>query len=187
MVTLYIDADACPVKDEVYKVALRYQAPVFVVSNSWIRTPALKLITQIVVDQGPDVADDWIAERADPNAIVITADIPLADRVLKAGGQAIHPAGRVFTADNIGAALGSRMVGEHLRSMGEITGGPKAFTPADRSKFLQALDAAVVRAKRRLPQSSLHRAPSRGRGTQNAFSPVIARPRISACTSWAPS
>ena len=151
MVTLYIDADACPVKDEVYKVAVRYQLPVFVVSNSWIRTPALKLISQVVVDQGPDVADDWIAERADPAAIVITADIPLADRVLKAGGQAIHPTGRVFTADNIGAALSSRSVGEHLRSMGEITGGPKPFTPADRSKFLQALDAAVVRAKRNSP------------------------------------
>jgi len=149
MVTLYIDADACPVKDEIYKVATRYQLPVFVVSNSWIRVPTLKLITQIVVDQGPDIADDWIAERAGPADVVITADIPLADRVLKAGGQAIHPTGRVFSADNIGAALASRSVGEHLRSMGEITGGPKAFTPADRSKFLQALDAAVVRARRR--------------------------------------
>jgi uncharacterized protein YaiI (UPF0178 family) len=149
MTTLYIDADACPVKDEVYKVAARYQLPVFVVSNSWIRTPALKLITQIVVDEGPDVADDWIAERAGPPDIVITADIPLADRVLKAGGQAIHPTGRVFTPDNIGAGLASRAIGEHLRSMGEITGGPKPFTGADRSKFLQARDAAVVRAKRR--------------------------------------
>ena len=150
MVTLYIDADACPVKDEVYKVAVRYRLPVFVVSNSWIRTPALKLITQVVVDQGPDIADDWIAERADAGAIVITADIPLADRALKAGGQAIHPTGRIFTVDNIGAALSSRAVGEHLRSMGEITGGPKAFTPADRSKFLRSLDAAVTRARRAL-------------------------------------
>ena len=148
MVTLYIDADACPVKDEVYKVAARYRLPVFVVSNTWIRTPALKLISQVVVDQGPDVADDWIAERADAVAIVVTADIPLADRVLKAGGQAIHPTGRLFTADNIGAGLASRAVGEHLRSMGEITGGPKPFVPADRSRFLQSLDAAVVRAKR---------------------------------------
>ena len=149
MVTLYIDADACPVKDEVYKVAMRYKAPVYVVSNSWIRTPPIALVTPIVVDQGPDIADDWIAERADPAAIVITADIPLADRVLKAGGQAIHPTGRVFSPDNIGAALASRSVGEHLRSMGEITGGPRPFASADRSKFLQALDAAVVRAKRR--------------------------------------
>ena len=151
MVTLYIDAAACPVKDEVYKVATRYQLPVFVVSNSWIRTPALKLITRIVVDQGPDVADDWIAERADAAAVVITADIPLAERVLKAGGQAIHPTGRIFTAGNIGAALISRGIGEHLRSMGEITGGPKPFAPTDRSKFLQALDAAVMRAKRLSP------------------------------------
>jgi len=149
MVTLYIDADACPVKDEVYKVAVRYQLPVFVVSNSWIRTPELKLVTSIVVDAGPDVADDWIAERADAAAIVITADVPLADRVLKAGGQAIHPTGRAFTTDNIGAALASRGVGEHLRSMGEITGGPKPFQAADRSKFLQSLDAAVTKARRR--------------------------------------
>ena len=147
--TLYIDADACPVKDEVYKVAVRYKAPVYVVSNSWIRTPPITLVTPIVVEAGPDVADDWIAERADAASVVVTADVPLADRVLKAGGQAIHPTGRVFTADNIGAALASRGIGEHLRSMGEITGGPKPFVPADRSRFLQALDAAVVRAQRR--------------------------------------
>ncbi|HEY2708950.1 MAG TPA: YaiI/YqxD family protein [Caulobacteraceae bacterium] len=149
MTTLYIDADACPVKDEIYKVATRYALPVFVVSNSWIRTPPIKLISSVVVDEGPDVADDWIAERAGPADVVITADIPLADRVLKAGGQAIHPTGRIFTADNIGAALASRSVSEHLRSMGEITGGPKPFQAADRSKFLQSLDAAVVRAQRR--------------------------------------
>ena len=148
MTVLYVDADACPVKDEIYRVAARYGRPVFVVCNSWIRTPASADIRLIVVEQGPDVADDWIAERADPAAIVITADIPLADRVLKAGGQAIHPTGRVFTADNIGAALASRGIGEHLRSMGEITGGPKPFTGADRSKFLQALDIAVVRARK---------------------------------------
>jgi uncharacterized protein YaiI (UPF0178 family) len=147
--TLYIDADACPVKDEVYKVATRCRLPVFVVSNSWIRTPDLKLVTMVVVVAGPDIADDWIAERAGPADIVVTADIPLADRVLKAGGQAIHPTGRLFTVDNIGAGLASRAIGEHLRSMGEITGGPKPFTSADRSKFLQALDAAVVRALRR--------------------------------------
>ena len=148
MTALYIDADACPVKDEVYRVADRYRLAVFVVSNSWIRTPRHERITQIVVDDGPDVADDWIAERAGPGDIVITADIPLADRALKAGAQAIHPAGRAFTTDNIGAALASRGIGEHLRSMGEITGGPKPFVPADRSRFLQALDAAVVRARR---------------------------------------
>jgi len=148
MTTLYIDADACPVKDEVYRVADRYRLPVFVVSNSWIRTPRDARITSVVVEDGPDVADDWIAERAGPGDVVITADIPLAERALKAGVQAIHPAGRVFTTDSIGAALASRSVGEHLRSMGEITGGPKPFVAADRSRFLQALDAAVVKARK---------------------------------------
>ena len=148
MTVLYIDADACPVKDEAYRVAARYGLEVFVVSNSWIRTPPDPRIHPVVVEDGPDVADDWIAERAAKGDIVITADIPLAGRALNAGAQALHPAGRPFTADNIGGALASRAVGEHLRSMGEITGGPAPFTPADRSKFLQALDTAVVKARR---------------------------------------
>jgi uncharacterized protein len=148
MTILYIDADACPVKDEVYRVAQRYAAPVFVVCNSWIRTPAHAQIRLVVVDEGPDVADDWIAARAGPGDIVITADIPLAQRALWAGAQALHPAGRPFTVDNIGAALASRAVGEHLRSTGETTRGPPPFTTADRSKFLQALDAAMVKARR---------------------------------------
>jgi uncharacterized protein YaiI (UPF0178 family) len=146
--SLYIDADACPVKDEVYRVADRYRLAVFVVSNSWIRTPKGERVTSVVVEDGPDVADDWIAERAGKGDIVVTADIPLADRALKAGAQAIHPTGRVFSTDSIGAALASRGIGEHLRSMGEITGGPKPFAPADRSRFLQALDAAVVKARK---------------------------------------
>jgi uncharacterized protein YaiI (UPF0178 family) len=148
MTTLYIDADACPVKDEVYRVADRYGLTVFVVCNSWIRTPANPRIKLIVVDEGPDVADDWIAERAGPGDVVITADIPLAERALAARAQALHPAGRPFTSDNIGGALASRAIGEHLRSMGEITGGPRAFAPADRSRFLQSLDGAVVKARR---------------------------------------
>jgi uncharacterized protein len=151
MTSLYIDADACPVKDEVYRVAQRYGLAVFVVSNSWIRTPPHPRITSVVVDDGPDVADDWIAERAGAGDVVITADIPLADRALKAGAQALHPTGRAFTADSIGAALASRSIGEHLRSVGEVTRGPKPFAPADRSRFLQALDAAVVKARRRPP------------------------------------
>jgi uncharacterized protein YaiI (UPF0178 family) len=145
---LYIDADACPVKVEAYKVAERYALSVFVVSNSWIRIPKDPRLNSVVVDAGPDIADDWIAERAGPGDIVITADIPLAERALKAGAQAVHPNGRAFTPDSIGAALASRGVGEHLRSIGEITGGPKPFAPADRSRFLQALDTAVVRARR---------------------------------------
>ncbi len=152
MTTIYIDADACPVKDETYKVAARNGLKTYVVSNSWIRVPATPAIEQIVVDAGPDVADDWIAERAGPGDVVVTNDIPLADRVLKAGGAAIAPNGRVFTSDMIGSALASRSIGEHLRSMGEVTSGPKAFGPQDRSKFLQALDQAVVKARRVVPR-----------------------------------
>jgi uncharacterized protein YaiI (UPF0178 family) len=148
MTAIYIDADACPVKDEVYRVATRYGLAVFVVCNSWIRTPADPRVTLALVDEGPDVADDWIAERAGAGDIVITADIPLAQRTLDRGAQALHPNGRLFTRDNIGGALASRAIGEHLRSMGEMTSGPRAFSPADRSRFLQSLDAAVIRARR---------------------------------------
>ena len=152
MTTIYIDADACPVKGETYKFAARNSLKTYVVSNSWIRVPATPAIEQIVVDAGPDVADDWIAERAGPGDVVVTNDIPLADRVLKAGGQAIAPNGRVFTNDMIGSALASRSIGEHLRSMGEVTKGPAAFANADRSRFLQALDQLVVKAKRAVPR-----------------------------------
>jgi uncharacterized protein YaiI (UPF0178 family) len=148
MTEIYVDADACPVKEEVYRVARRYALKVHVVSNSWTRTPPEPLIAAVVVEEGPDVADGWIAERAGRGDIVVTADIPLADRALKAGAQALHPNGKPFTGDNIGSSLASRAVGEHLRSMGEITGGPRPFAAADRSRFLQALDAAVVRARR---------------------------------------
>lgn len=145
---LFIDADACPVKDECYRVAERCGLRVFVVSNGWINTRRAAFIEQVVVDAGPDVADDWIAERAGRGDIVVTSDIPLADRVLKAGGQAIKPNGQAFTADSIGSALAGRMVGEHLRSMGVATSGPQPFGPKDRSAFLQALDRAVVVARR---------------------------------------
>jgi uncharacterized protein YaiI (UPF0178 family) len=146
---IFIDADACPVKDETYRVAQRYGLQTVVVSNSFIQIPRSTLIQRIIVDAGPDVADDWIAGECRPGDIVVTNDIPLADRVLKAGGAAIAPNGRAFTADSIGAALASRAIGEHIRSMGERTGGPGPFAAADRSKFLQALDEAVNRAKRR--------------------------------------
>lgn len=145
---LFIDADACPVKEECYRVAERCGLQVFVVSNGWINTRRAAFIEQVVVDAGPDVADDWIAERAGKGDIVVTSDIPLADRVLKAGGQAIKPNGQAFTADSIGSALAGRMVGEHLRSMGVATSGPPPFGPKDRSAFLQALDRAVVVARR---------------------------------------
>ncbi len=152
MTIVYVDGDACPVKEEVYRVAGRYGLPVRVVCNSWIRTPPRSTVTLVVVEPGPDVADDWIAERAGAGDLVITADTPLASRALAAGAQALHPAGRPFTSDNIGAALASRGIGEHLRSMGETTGGPRPFAPADRSRFLQALDAAVVKARRSAPR-----------------------------------
>lgn len=152
MTTLFIDADACPVKEEVYRVARRYGLKVFVVSNGWMQVPRGEpLIEQVVVDAGPDVADDWIAERASPGDVVITADIPLADRCLKAGAQALKANGQPFTPDSIGSALAGRMVGEHLRSMGVATSGPPPFGPADRSRFLQALDQAVVKARRARP------------------------------------
>src|SRR5438045_672255 len=133
---IFIDADACPVKDEVYKVAQRYGLATIVVSNSFIAIPKSPLVERMIVDAGPDVADDWIAERCAPGDIVVTNDIPLADRVLKAGGAPIAPNGRVFTVDSIGAALASRAIGEHIRSTGEITGGPRAFAAPDRSRFL---------------------------------------------------
>ena len=151
MTTLFIDADACPVKDEAYKVARRYALPVKVVANAFLIVPAEPLIERVIVEAGPDIADDWIAERAGPGDVVVTADIPLASRCLKNGAQAIGPGGRAFTPDSIGAALAGREVGEHLRSMGVVTSGPKPFAAADRSRFLQALDEAVNRA-RRLPR-----------------------------------
>ena len=145
---LYIDADACPVKEEVYRVGRRYGLKVFVVSNAWINVPREPLIEQVVVDAGPDVADDWIAERAVTGDIVITADIPLADRCLKSGAQALKSNGQPFTTDSIGSALAQRAIGEHLRSMGEVTRGPPPFQSTDRSRFLSALDEAVNRARR---------------------------------------
>lgn len=145
---IFVDADACPVKEEIYRVARRCGVRVHVVSNGWMMVPREPLIEQVVVDAGPDIADDWIAERAGPGDIVVTADIPLADRVLKAGAQALNAKGVPFTPDSIGSALAGRAIGEHLRSMGEVTRGPAPFSAQDRSKFLQALDAAVHRAKK---------------------------------------
>jgi len=142
---IFIDADACPVKEEVYKVARRTGCLVHVVSNAFIRVPPDVKLT--VVEAGPDVADDWITERVQPGDIVITNDIPLASRVMKAGASALGANGKPFTASSIGAALAQRDLMEHLRSFGEITGGPKPFTQADRSRFLSALDAAVQKAK----------------------------------------
>jgi uncharacterized protein YaiI (UPF0178 family) len=148
--TIYIDADACPVKEETYKVAARYGLKTFVVANSFLMVPASPLIERVIVDAGPDVADAWIAERCGPRDIVITNDIPLADLCLKAGAQVLRPNGQPFTADSIGSALAQRAIMEHIRSTGEITGGPRPFDRSDRSRFLQALDQAVQTIRRRL-------------------------------------
>ncbi len=146
--TLYVDADACPVKEEVYRVARRYGLKVYVVANAYIAVPKEPLVERVVVEAGADVADDWIAERCGPGDIVVTSDIPLASRCLKAQAQALRPTGKSFDEASIGMALASREVAEHLRSFGAMTSGPPPFAPADRSRFLQALDAAVIRAKR---------------------------------------
>ncbi len=152
-VAIYVDADACPVKQEVYRVGERHALKgvalkVFVVSNSPIAVPRNELIERVVVGAGMDEADNWIAERAGRGDIVITADVPLASRCVKAGATVIAPNGRPFTADSIGMTLATRNLMDSLRSAGEITGGPKPFAPRDRSSFLAALDQAIVRLKR---------------------------------------
>ena len=147
--TIFIDADACPVKDEVYKVAQRYGLKTVVVSNAFMQIPASPLISRMIVDAGPDAADDWIADQAVEGDVVITNDIPLADRVLKVGGYPLSAQGRPFTPDSIGAALAQRALMEHLRSTGEMTGGPRPFDRNDRSRFLQALDQLIQKERRR--------------------------------------
>lgn len=147
-ITIYVDADACPVKAEVYRVAERYRLKVFVVANSFINVPRDPLIERVTVSSGFDAADDWIAERAMRGAIVITADIPLASRCLKAGADVIGPTGKPFTEASIGMALATRNLMEDLRAGGDVIGGPKPFSARDRSAFLSALDLAIVRLKR---------------------------------------
>ena len=147
-IAIYVDADACPVKEETYKVALRHGLKVFVVSNSPIAVPREAFVERVVVASGADVADDWIASRATRGDVVVTADIPLADRCVKAGASVIAPNGKAFTEATIGAALATRNLMEDLRSAGEMTRGPRPFSPRDRSAFLSALDLAIVRLKR---------------------------------------
>ncbi len=146
---IFVDADACPVKDEVYKVAARYGLRVHVVANAYINVPASRFISRIVVDAGPDAADDWIVEHVAAGDIAVTNDIPLAERVLQAGAAAIRPDGRTFTRDSIGSAIAQRAILEQIRSTGAITGGPKPFERRDRSNFLQALDQAITKEQRR--------------------------------------
>jgi len=147
-ITIYVDADACPVKQEVYRVAERHGLKVYVVSNSPIAVPRDPLIERVVVAAGMDAADDWIAERATKGAIVVTQDIPLAARAVKAGAVAIAPNGKPFDESSIGMALATRNLMDSLRSAGEITSGPRPFAPKDRSSFLQSLEREIVRLKR---------------------------------------
>jgi uncharacterized protein YaiI (UPF0178 family) len=146
---ILIDADACPVKDEVYRVAWRHEVPVAVVSNARLRVPDHPLIARVVVSDSFDAADDWIAEAAGPRTIVVTADILLADRCLKAGAVVLAPTGKAFTTSSIGGAIATRAIMADLRAgVGDGLGGPAPFGKADRSRFLQALDAAVVKVGR---------------------------------------
>ncbi len=145
---ILVDADACPVKEEIYKVAFRHEVAVVLVSNAYLRLPQHPLLSQVVVSDGFDAADDHIAEIAHPKAVVITSDIPLAERALKAGAMALKPNGRPFTENSIGMALATRAIMSDLRAGGDQIGGPPPFSKADRSQFLVKLDEIVVKLKR---------------------------------------
>lgn len=148
--TILVDADACPVKDEIFKVAMRKQVPVVIVANSYLRTPEHKLISRKIVSDGFDAADDYIAERADALCVVITADILLAERCLKAGAIVLSPKGIAFDDNNIGNAVAVRAIMADQRAGLNQTGGPAPFKPADRSRFLNALDNALVALEKRI-------------------------------------
>jgi uncharacterized protein len=153
---IYLDADACPVKEQVYKVAARYGAPLTVVANTPLRIPTLHGLSAkaVVVPGSPDAADDWIAERAGNSDLVLTADIPLAARVVASEARCLDFRGGEFRPEAVGNALAARDMNAHLRSMGLTTGGPPAFSPRDRSKFASALDAAVNRLMRQAAQAA---------------------------------
>ena len=146
---IYVDADACPVKDEVYRVAIRLGVPVSVVAGNFIRVPQDPLIERVAAGSGMDAADNWIVERARAGDIVITSDIPLASRCVKLGAEVIAPNGKPFSEDSIGMTLAVRNLMTDLRSQGEVTGGPKSFSPRDRSAFVSALDQTIRRIQRR--------------------------------------
>jgi uncharacterized protein len=146
---IFVDADACPVKQEVYRVAKRYSLRVTLVSGSWMRIPEEGNVTLKVVDQGMDAADDWIVEHVEAGDIVITTDIPLAARCVGKGAYVLGPTGKPFTDDNIGPALATRNLLSELRELGEVAGGPPPFSKRDRSRFLEALDTAVNDIRRR--------------------------------------
>ena len=148
-IRIFVDADACPVKPEVYRVAERYGLKVYVVANSFMAVPRHELIERVIVPEGPDLADDWIVERAGANDIVITADIPLAGRCVRNKATVIGPTGKPFTDDSIGMALATRDLLTDLRSAGATTRGPPPLSRQDLSRFLSALDLAIVRLQRK--------------------------------------
>jgi uncharacterized protein len=145
---ILVDADACPVKEEIYKVAFRRAVPVTIVSNARLRVPDHPLIARVVVSDAFDAADDWIAGEAGPGAIVVTGDILLADRCLKAGAEVVAPNGREFTSASIGPAIATRAILADLRAGGDAIGGPPPFAKTDRSRFLSTLDAMLARRRR---------------------------------------
>ena len=147
-IKIFVDADACPVKEEIYRVAFRREVPVRVVSNSHMRVPAHPLIERVVVSDSFDAADDWIADHADAQTVVVTGDILLADRCLKQGATVIGNNGKPFTASSIGGAIATRAIMADLRAGGDQLGGPAPFAKADRSRFLSALDETIGRMKR---------------------------------------
>ncbi|MFC1838192.1 YaiI/YqxD family protein [Thermodesulfobacteriota bacterium] len=156
MLNIYIDADACPVKKEVYRVADRFKLKTILVSNKDIRIPDSSLITSVVVDDSPDAADNWIAENAAEGDIVVTGDIPLADRSLKKGAGVISSTGKLFTEDNIGQLIATRNLMADLRDAGEISGGPAPYKKKDRSNFLQKLDELIHSIINKYPDYSIH-------------------------------
>lgn len=149
MTVLFVDADACPVKDEAVRVGERHKVEIKFVSNSWMRLPEGELIERVVVPEGPDEADNWIAERAKEGDVVVTADVPLAARCVKAGALVIGPTGKPFREDGIGMRLAMRDLNTHLRETGEIREGGPSFSKADRSRFLNQLET-IMRAARRI-------------------------------------
>jgi uncharacterized protein YaiI (UPF0178 family) len=151
---IYVDADACPVKQEVYRVAKRYRLDVTLVANSWMRVPEERWLRLEVVGEGFDEADDWIVEHVQPDDIVVTADIPLASRCIKEGASVIGTTGKPFTENNIGSAIATRDLLSELRGAGEITGGPAPLQKRDRSRFLQTLDEVIQSIRRKTPYNS---------------------------------
>lgn len=147
-IAILVDSDACPVREEVYKVAERHQVQVFIVANSYIRIPDDPMIERVIVNDKFDAADDWIAERAVPTSVVVTADILLAERCIKTGATVLAPTGKPFTENSIGMSVATRAIMADLRAGVGVTSGPAPFSPADRSNFLSALHTALVRLKR---------------------------------------